>query len=106
MSRAARMRAAIAAGASLMLALCPALALACATCGIGNGRNNTEIFWSTIFLSLFPLVMFGVIITWIVRRSRAFIRDEFRDDDEQLLAQADAIRAQQSAASGTGAAGN
>ena len=81
-----------------VLASWPALAHACATCGIGNGRNNIQIFWSTITLSLLPLILLAGLGVWIVRRTRAFIREEFRDGDEQLLQQADAIRATQGSA--------
>jgi hypothetical protein len=60
----------------------PSLALACAACGVGNGRNKMAFFLTTIFLSLLPLGLIGAGILWIVRHSRSFIASEFRESDE------------------------
>ena len=84
-------RAAVALGA-LAVTLWPRLALACAGCSVGNGRNQVQFFWTTVFLSLFPLALLVAIGWWIVRQCRGFIKDEFRDDEEELLEKAHAIR--------------
>jgi hypothetical protein len=60
----------------------PSLALACAACGVGNGRNKMAFFLTTLFLSLLPLGLIGAGLLWIVRNSRAFIASEFRESDE------------------------
>lgn len=81
------------AGLLALAAACwPALAMACAGCSVANGRNQAQFFWTTVFLSLFPLMMLVAIGWFIVRRSRAFIGEEFRDNEEELLEQAHAIR--------------
>jgi hypothetical protein len=88
----AGVRRAVAALFALAVTLWPRLALACAGCSVGNGRNQTQFFWTTVFLSLFPLAMLVAIGWWVVRQSRSFIKDEFHDDEEELLEQAHAIR--------------
>jgi len=60
----------------------PSQALACAACGVGNGRNKMAFFLTTIFLSLLPLGLIGAGLLWIVRNSRAFIASEFHESDE------------------------
>lgn len=67
-----------------VLALLPAVAQACPTCGVGNGRNKIAFFVTTVFLSLLPLAMLAGIILWIVRNSRSFIASEFRESDEAV----------------------
>jgi predicted anti-sigma-YlaC factor YlaD len=61
----------------------PALAAACPTCGVANGRNKVAFFVTTVFLSLLPLGLIGAGLLWIVRNSRSFIAGEFRESDEQ-----------------------
>jgi hypothetical protein len=60
----------------------PAVAAACPTCGVGNGRNKMAFFVTTIFLSLLPLGIIGAFLFWIARNSRSFIASEFRESDE------------------------
>lgn len=60
----------------------PALAAACPSCGVGNGRNKMAFFVTTIFLSLLPLGLIGAGLFWLSRRGRAFIASEFRESDE------------------------
>jgi hypothetical protein len=60
----------------------PALALACPSCGVGNGRNKMAFFVTTVFLSLLPLALIGAGLFWLARRGRAFIASEFRESDE------------------------
>lgn len=64
----------------------PAIAAACPTCGVGNGRNKMAYFLTTIFLSLLPLAFIGGVMLWIVRSSRSFIASEFRESDEAPVA--------------------
>ena len=71
--------------AALLTSL-PAVAAACPTCGVGNGRNKMAYFITTIFLSLLPLALIGGAMLWIARRSRSFIAGEFRESDEAPLA--------------------
>jgi hypothetical protein len=61
----------------------PSLALACAACNVGNGRNKMAFFLTTIFLSLLPLALIGAGIFWIARNARGFIASEFRESDEE-----------------------
>lgn len=60
----------------------PAVAAACPTCGVGNGRNKMAFFVTTIFLSLLPLGIIGAGLYWLSRKGRAFIASEFRESDE------------------------
>lgn len=60
----------------------PALAAACPSCGVGNGRNKMAFFVTTIFLSLLPLGLIGAGLFWLSHRGRAFIASEFRESDE------------------------
>ena len=85
-------RRAVASAIVLGVACWPAIALACAGCSVGNGRNQIQFFWTTVFLSLFPLIMMVAIGWWIVHRTRTFIAEEFRDNEEELLERAHAIR--------------
>ena len=64
----------------------PALALACPSCGVGNGRNKMAFFITTVFLSLLPLALIGAGLFWLARRGRAFIGSEFRESDEDAPA--------------------
>jgi hypothetical protein len=76
-----RRRAFVAVLAALLSAL-PALAQACAACGVGNGRNKAAFFVTTVFLSLLPLGIIAAILFWLARNGRAFIATEFRESDE------------------------
>jgi len=50
----------------------PAKVLACPVCSPGRDDATTQAFLSmTIFMTLLPLTMFGVIVYWLVRRVRA-----------------------------------
>lgn len=60
----------------------PSLAAACPTCGVGNGRNVTAFFVTTVVLSLLPLGLIGAGIYWLARNGRTFIASEFRESDE------------------------
>jgi hypothetical protein len=73
--------------AAALLSL-PAIAAACAACGVGNGRNTMAFFITTIFLSLLPLAFIGGLMLWIARNSRSFIAGEFRESDEPPVAAA------------------
>ena len=59
------------AGALAVLTL-PARALACPVCSPGRDDATQQAFFSmTIFMTLLPLAMFGVVIYWFIRRARA-----------------------------------
>lgn len=73
---------------AVFLTSLPALAAACPTCGVGNGRNKTAYFVTTIVLSLLPLGLIAGGLFWLVRRGRAFIATEFRESDERAPAAA------------------
>ncbi len=60
----------------------PAIAAACPTCGVGNGRNKMAYFVTTIVLSLLPLGIIAAGLFYLVRKGRAFIATEFRESDE------------------------
>ena len=75
-----RRRAAGLAAATLAL-LWPALAQACAVCGLG-GRNRSAFFVTTIVLSLLPLGMIAAGLVWIARNARTLLAGEFVDRDE------------------------
>ena len=77
--RRARLSAALLAAVLVSL---PAIAAACPSCGVGNGRNKMAYFVTTIFLSLLPLGLIGAGLFWLVRRGRSFIAGEFRESDE------------------------
>jgi hypothetical protein len=69
--RALSPRAALVALSGLAIALGPAAAQACAVCAAAGERNRLAFFWSTIFLSLLPLGMFGAGGLWLRRQMRA-----------------------------------
>jgi len=71
--------------AAVLTAL-PAIAAACPTCGVGNGRNKMAFFVTTIFLSLLPLGIIGAGLFWLARKGRSFIASEFRESDEEAPA--------------------
>lgn len=75
-------RRAFAATLAALLAALPSLAQACATCGVGNGRNKAMFFVTTVFLSLLPLAFIGGVIVWLVRNARGWVASEFRESDE------------------------
>lgn len=81
--KAPRPVAALLAGALLAL---PAIAAACPTCGVGNGRNVTAFFVTTVVLSLLPLGLIAAGLYWLARNGRAFIAGEFRESDETAQA--------------------
>jgi hypothetical protein len=56
---------------ALVSALAPAVVQACAVCAAAGERNRLAFFWSTIFLSLLPLGMFGAGGLWLRRQMRA-----------------------------------
>lgn len=66
----------------------PAVAAACPTCGVGNGRNKLAFLLTTVFLSLMPLGLIGAGIFWLARKGRAFAGGEFRESDEEVGATA------------------
>lgn len=73
--------------AAVLTAL-PAIALACPSCGVGNGRNKMAFFVTTVFLTLLPLSLIGAGLFWLARKGRAFIGSEFRESDEDAPAAA------------------
>ena len=75
--------------AALLTSL-PASASACAVCGVGNGRNKMAFFLTTIFLSLLPLGLIGAGLVYLARKGRAFLASEFRESDEEPVAEAPA----------------
>ncbi len=77
-----RARRAFAALLAALLTSLPALAQACASCGVANGRNKTAFFVTTVFLSLLPLAFIGGVIVWLVRNARGWVAGEFRESDE------------------------
>jgi heme/copper-type cytochrome/quinol oxidase subunit 2 len=70
--------------ATLMLAALtlPANALACPVCSPGRDDATQQAFFSmTIFMTLLPLAMFGVLAYFVVRRIRAAeAADDFRPE--------------------------
>jgi hypothetical protein len=68
--------------AAVLTAL-PAIAAACPTCGVGNGRNKMAFFVTTIFLSLLPLGIIAAGLFWLARKGRSIIASEFRESDEE-----------------------
>ena len=75
-------RRAVAALVAACLTALPALAQACAACGVGNGRNKMAFFVTTVFLSLLPLTFIAGVIVWLVRNARGWVASEFRESDE------------------------
>jgi len=59
----------------------PAQALACPVCSPGRDDATQQAFFSmTIFMTLLPLTMFGVVIYWLVRRVRAIEAADVRPE--------------------------
>lgn len=75
--------------AALLTSL-PAIAAACPSCGVGNGRNKMAFFLTTIFLSLLPLALIGAGLFYLARKGRTFLASEFRESDEEPAAEAPA----------------
>jgi hypothetical protein len=69
--------------AALVLALLtlPSQALACPVCSPGRDDATQQAFFSmTIFMTLLPLAMFGVVMYFLVRRIRAVESDDIRPE--------------------------
>ena len=59
----------------------PAKVLACPVCSPGKDDATQQAFFSmTIFMTLLPLSMFGVVIYFLVRRIRAVESDDVRTE--------------------------
>ena len=57
---------------TLVILSAPAQVLACPVCTPGRDDATQQAFFSmTIFMTLLPLSMFGVVLYWFVRRIRA-----------------------------------
>jgi hypothetical protein len=69
--------------ATLTLAVlsAPARVLACPVCTPGRDDATQQAFFSmTIFMTLLPLAMFGVVLYWFVRRIRAAETSDVRPE--------------------------
>lgn len=55
----------------LLVVLAPDVAQACAVCFDPRDRNRAAFFATTVFLSLLPLGLVGLLGVWLRRRSRA-----------------------------------
>jgi heme/copper-type cytochrome/quinol oxidase subunit 2 len=68
---------------TLVVLSAPARVLACPVCTPGRDDATQQAFFSmTIFMTLLPLSMFGVVLYWFVRRIRA--ADAHADDRTEL----------------------
>jgi len=67
-----------------LLAL-PGAAHACAACAAAADRNRA-VFYSTIALSLLPLILLGAAFLWLHRRSRARFRAQFGEHEAPSMA--------------------
>jgi hypothetical protein len=60
------------AAVTLAVLSAPAQVLACPVCAPGRDDATQQAFFSmTIFMTVLPLAMFGVVLYWFVRRIRA-----------------------------------
>ncbi len=58
--------------ATILLALTPGSALACAVCGLtGGGGSDSAYFAMSVMLSALPLGMIGGTVFWLYRKSAA-----------------------------------
>ena len=71
--------------AVIMMLASPSAALACAACGAGVDRNRSVFLFTTIMLSLLPLMLVGVGLLWIVLRSRERLAAEFAEREEPFV---------------------
>jgi len=55
----------------LLVVLAPDVAQACSVCFDPRDRNRAAFFATTVFLSLLPLGLVGLLGVWLRRRSRA-----------------------------------
>ena len=62
-----------------MLVALPAAAHACAACGAGVDRNRAVFLFTTIMLSILPLLLVGAGLLYIALRSRERFRAEFTE---------------------------
>lgn len=68
-----------------MLLAVPTAAQACAACGAGVDRNRSIFLFTTILLSLLPLVLVGSGLLWIALRSRERLKAEFAEREEPFV---------------------
>lgn len=71
--------------AVVMLTALPSAALACAACGAGVDRNRSVFLFTTIMLSLLPLMLVGAGLLWIALRSRERLAAEFAEREAPLV---------------------
>jgi hypothetical protein len=71
--------------AAVMLLAVPTAARACAACGAGVDRNRSIFLFTTILLSLLPLVLVGSGLLWIALRSRERLAAEFGEREEPFV---------------------
>jgi ATP/ADP translocase len=70
--------------AAVMLAVLtlPSQVLACPVCSPGKDDATQQAFFSmTIFMTLLPLAMFGVVLYFLIRRIRVVELDDVRPPD-------------------------
>ena len=65
-----------------LLLLLPAAAHACAVCGAGVDRNRAVFLFTTILLSVLPLILVGAGLLWIALRSRERLKEEFSEREQ------------------------
>lgn len=56
-------------GIALAIVFSPQIALACPVCGAAaSEKSKTAFILSTLFMTVFPLLMIGLVAWWFVRR--------------------------------------
>jgi uncharacterized membrane protein YebE (DUF533 family) len=71
MTKAGASRVATVALPCLLLALWPAVALACPMCFDGGNSNKDAFLWGSLFLMIVPVTAIGGLAYWAYRRMRA-----------------------------------
>jgi hypothetical protein len=89
----------IAALAALTALAWPALAQACAVCGLAAERNRLAFLATTILLSLLPLGMIAGGVLYLKRVARERLIGEFAEPDDALEALAIAAAQEPTSAS-------
>jgi hypothetical protein len=68
--------------ATVVIAVCPTLVHACASCTGGDGpRVQMAFLGATAFMTLLPLGLIGAGILWLRRGGREWLAREFEDRD-------------------------
>ena len=65
--------------------LLPRACHACAVCGFGLGQSRSAFFWTTVALSILPLGLLAAGIYYLKRVGGAWLREEFRERDEEAV---------------------